>query len=54
MRHQEVHGDIFAVHVFVDFIANCLRQPVGVKEGVVLVEEGSAGQHHLQLKDLDL
>lgn len=49
MRHQEIHGNIFTVHVLIDFVSYGLRQSVSVKVSVVLVEKSGARQHHTQL-----
>ena len=36
MRDEEVHGEVFAVEVFVDQITNGLRLNVAVQIGIIL------------------
>lgn len=42
MRDQEVHGNVFTVHVLVYLVSDGLGKPVCVQVRVVLVNEGSS------------
>ena len=46
MRDEEIHGDIFAIDVFVDDVPNRGRHEVGVRVHVIFMQKRRAGQHH--------
>lgn len=48
MSNEEVHGDIFTVHIFVDIVSYGGGQSAPVRPQVVSVHERGASQNHAQ------